>query len=81
MWFFLGDIALMLELFGFVFGLVLLHKGSKEGGLVRAAGVILLIGSIFLAVCTGMGAYKMRCGKFMEHMSKEAKERTRSNNE
>ncbi len=71
--FFLGDIALMLELFGFCFSLVLLHKASRGccghdetrrenngHGLVRAAGVILLIGSLVLAGCTSMGIYKRR---------------------
>lgn len=67
--FFLGDIALMLELFGFCIALVLLSK--KEGGLVRAAGVILLIGSIVLALCTSMGVYKRRA--FIEKEFKEMK--------
>ncbi len=75
--FFLGDIALMLELFGFCVALVLLHQAAKEnGGLVRVAGIILLIGSVVLALCTSMGVYKRRTmGKeVMEHMKKERSE-------
>lgn len=75
--FFLGDIALMLELFGFCLALVLLHRGTSEGGLVRAAGVILLIGSIVLILCTGMGMYKRRAfldKENLEHMMKELTE-------
>jgi hypothetical protein len=73
--FFLGDIAFMLELFGLCFALVLLAK--KEGGLVRTAGVILLIGSIVLAVCTSMGVSKRRAfleKEYMEHMKHEKSE-------
>ncbi len=67
--FFLGDIALMLELFGFCIALVLLHKANHDchgetrresAGLIRAAGTILLIGSLILAGCTSMGIYKRR---------------------
>lgn len=58
--FFLGDIALMLELFGFCIALVLLHQAKKDNGLVRAAGIILLIGSLFLAIMTSCGMYKKR---------------------
>ena len=74
--FFLGDIALMLELFGFCVALVLLHQSRQENGLVRAAGVILLIGSVVLALCTSMSVYKRRTmGKeVMEHIKKERTE-------
>ena len=67
---FLGEIAFMLELFGFCIGLILLHKAASEGGLVRAAGIILLIGSIFLGLCTLTGAYERRAfieKEFMKH--------------
>lgn len=70
--FFLADIALILELFGFCLALVLIHQGSKEGGLVRSAGVILLIGSIFLAACTSMSVYKKR--GFLEKKWEEMKQ-------
>lgn len=72
--FFLGDIAFMLELFGFCLALVLLHQAKKENGLVRAAGVILLIGSIVLGLCTSMGVYKRRMymeKKYMKCMTKD----------
>ncbi|MBS0656025.1 MAG: hypothetical protein JSR46_09625, partial [Verrucomicrobia bacterium] len=59
--FFLGDIAFMLELFGFCIALMFLHHAKKEGsGLARAAGVILLIGSVILALCTTMGVSARR---------------------
>ncbi len=58
--FFLADIAFMLELFGFCLALLFLHQGKKEGGLVRVAGVLLLIGSIVLGLCTSMGVYARR---------------------
>ncbi len=67
--FFLGDIALMLELFGFCIALVLINRGKNEGGLVRAAGIILLIGSLVLGLCTSMGVSKRR--GFIEKEMKE----------
>jgi hypothetical protein len=76
--FFLGDIAFMLELFGFCLALVLLHQAKKEDGLVRAAGIILLIGSIVLALCTSMGVYKRRAfieKEYMEHTKQERLEK------
>ncbi len=70
--FFLGDIALMLELFGFCLALVFLGKAAKEGGLMRAAGIILLIGSLFLGFCTTMAVSKRR--GFLENEVKAIKE-------
>ena len=78
--FFLGDIAFMLELFGFCIALVLLHQAKKENGLVRAAGVILLVGSIVLAICTSMGVSARRSffdKEYMEHMKQERLEHKR----
>ena len=71
---FLGDIAFMIELFGFAFGLILLHHAKKDGKLLRVAGIVMIVGSILFAICTGMGVYKMRSHNWMEHMSKEMKE-------
>ncbi len=74
--FFLGDIAFMLELFGFCMALVLLHQSRKEGGLVRAAGIILLLGSLLFGFCTAMGVYARRtliekeCMEMMKHQDK-----------
>ena len=51
---FLGDIAFMLELFAVAGGLVLLYQASRENaGLLRAAGLVLVIGGILTAACTG----------------------------
>lgn len=58
----------MLELAGLAFGLVLLHQAKKADGLVRAAGIIMVIGSIVVGICTGMGMYKIRSHHMMEHM-------------
>ncbi len=68
--FFLGDIALMLELFGFCIALVFLARARTEGGAVRAAGIILLIGSLLLAFCTSWGVYKRRAYIEKEMMNK-----------
>ncbi len=53
--FFLADIAFMLELFGFCMALMLIHRAKEAGGLVRTAGILLLIGSVLLAGSTFMG--------------------------
>lgn len=66
--FFIADIALMLELMGFVFGLVLLYHAKKADGLVRAAGIIMIVGSIIIGIWTCMGIYKIRSHRMMEHM-------------
>jgi hypothetical protein len=58
--FFLADIAFMWELIGFCMSLILLHKAKNEGGLIRAAGIVLLVGSLALALCTAMGVSKKR---------------------
>lgn len=59
--FFLGDIALVLELFAFCVALAFLHHASKENSaLLRVAGIILLVGSLALGVCTWMGVSKRR---------------------
>ena len=71
--FFLADIAFMLELFGFCLALHFLHQGAKEGGLVRTAGVILLIGSIVLGLCTASGVYARRALIEKEVMKMEEK--------
>lgn len=70
----LGDVALVLQLIAFCFGLVLLHHAKKEGGLVRAAAIVLIVGSILLAASTCTGMCKVRASKWMEHVSKEMKE-------
>jgi hypothetical protein len=76
MGFFLGDIAFMLELFGFVFGLVLLHYAKKDGGLIQASAVIMIAGSVLLALCTSMGTYKV-CTHYKMECFKEMKEAAR----
>ena len=59
--FFLGDIALMLELLSFCLALVFLHYARvQNNGMVRTAAVILLIGSLILGACTSMAIYKRR---------------------
>ena len=67
--FFLADIAFMFELFGFCLALVFLHRAKTEGGLVRAAGIILLIGSLVLGLWTAMGVNKRRA--FFEKVKHE----------
>ena len=50
---FLGDIGSVLELFAIAGGLVLLHVASKESArLLKAAGVVLVVGGIAAGVCT-----------------------------
>jgi len=50
----LSDIAGVLELAGVAAGLFLLHRAAKEGAtLLRAAGLVLVIGSALLGLCTG----------------------------
>jgi hypothetical protein len=51
---FLAEISFLLEVALFAAGLVLWHKG-REGavGLVRAAGVVLVVGASLTALCTG----------------------------
>ncbi|NOY90168.1 MAG: hypothetical protein GXP55_03085 [Deltaproteobacteria bacterium] len=51
---FLGDIAFMLELFAAAAGLVLLHLAAKEAPakLLRAAGLVLLLGGVGASLCT-----------------------------
>src|SRR5262249_40811532 len=71
--FFLGDIALMLELFGVCLALVYINKAREAGGLVRAAGIILLIGSLLLGFCTMMAVSKRR--GFIENEMKSMKDK------
>ncbi len=48
------DIAFLLELALLAAGLVLLHFGKQETApLLRAAGVLLVVGSVLTAACTG----------------------------
>lgn len=50
---FLGDIAGVLELFAVVGGLVLLHFERKDSSkLLRAAGILLIVGGILAGACT-----------------------------
>lgn len=52
---FLGDIAGMLEIFAIALGLVLLHRAAKESPakLLRAAGLVLVVGGLLVGICTG----------------------------
>jgi hypothetical protein len=74
--FFLADIAFMWELFGFCIGLAFLGRARTEGGLARAAGVILIIGSLALALCTAMGVNKRKGWFDKEHMKRAMHEQT-----
>jgi hypothetical protein len=51
---FLGDIAGMMEIFAIGAGLVLLHLASKEppAKLLKAAGLVLLLGGLGVGICT-----------------------------
>ena len=51
---FLGDIAGMMEIFAVAAGLVLLHRASKDESakLLKAAGVVLVIGGVGVGLCT-----------------------------
>lgn len=57
---FLADIAGMLELFAVAAGLVLLHRARKDApaGLLKAAGWILVIGGVLVALCTAYYWFK-----------------------
>jgi hypothetical protein len=51
---FLADIAGMLEIFAIAAGLVLLHRAYKDppAKLLKAAGLVLVIGGIAVGLCT-----------------------------
>ena len=50
---FLGDIAFMVEILVLGIGLIVIHYGKKEDSkLVKAAGYIMSVASVFALVCT-----------------------------
>ena len=50
---FLGDIAFMVEFLVLGIGLIVIHYGKKEDSkLVKAAGYIMSVASVFALVCT-----------------------------
>ncbi len=64
---FLADIAGMLEIFSIAAGLVLLHYASKQPAakLLKAAGIVLVVGGIVVGVCTSMYWFQYRAnGQF-----------------
>lgn len=51
---FLAEISFLLALALFAAGLVLWHRGREAtAGLIRAAGAVLVVGSVLTALCTG----------------------------
>ncbi|MCB9540058.1 MAG: hypothetical protein H6704_27915 [Myxococcales bacterium] len=68
---FLGDVAGMLELFAIAAGLVLLHEASKEPAakLLKAAGLVLVVGGIAVGLCTSFYWFKYQAaGNFERAM-------------
>lgn len=81
---FLGDIAGILEIITVAAGLMILHRGRTDGaGLVKLAGVVLIVGGLGSGLCTGYywvkyqqsGAFEtaypqhgMDMDKMMKHM-------------
>lgn len=56
---FLADIAGMLEVFAVAGGLVLLHRARKESaGLLKAAGLVLVVGGVAVGLCTSYYWFK-----------------------